>query len=115
MRLFERAMGPCVPLVRHETPDGQGGFTVTWDEGEPFMAAAVLSSTSEGQQAGSARAANQYTVTADRALCHGEVFRRASDGQCFFVESDADDMAAPSSASFAFMQCDAREWEVPDA
>lgn len=115
MRLFERMMTGCTLLERSEAPDGQGGRSVSWADGEPFEAALVLASSSEAQQGCSERCDNRYTVTTLEPLGHGDVFRRSSDGQVFRVTSNADDVEAPGAATFRLMQCQAEEWELPDA
>ena len=114
-RLFERMAVPCVRLERDEAPDGEGGVTVTWREGEAFVAAIVRDTSSEARIAEAAGVANTYTVTGPESLSFGDVFRRVSDGQAFRVTSNGDDGAAPACATFSFFQSTAKEWGLPDA
>lgn len=114
-RLFERMAVPCVRLERGGAPDGEGGVTATWREGEAFVAAIARDTSTEARVAEAAGVANAYTVTGPERLSFGDVFRRASDGQAFRVTSNGDDGAAPACATFSFYQSTAEEWEVPDA
>ncbi len=115
MRLFERMQVPCTRLMLTEVGDGEGGHESVWSAGQAFSAAVVRASTAEGADAGRLEAANAYTVTTSERLSHGDVFRRDGDGQAFRVTSNADDMAAPGCATFAFAQFAAEEWRLPDA
>lgn len=114
-RLFERMAVPCAIVSRAEAPDGEGGRAVSWEDGEEFPAAVVHDSSSEARVAERDGAVSGYTITCARDLRFGDVVRRLSDGRCFRVTSDAADGAAPACATFAFNQCSAVEWELPDA
>lgn len=104
----------CRLMERRSVSDGEGGFTTSWEEGAPFLAAIVRNTTAEVRIAEQQGFTNSYTVTVGKnvPLEFHDVFKRDSDGQVFRVTSNADDMQTPAVASFAFQQVNAEEWEL---
>ena len=113
-RLFERMYAPCTRIAATTEPDGEGGLKAAYADAGGFLAAIVRDSSTASRIAEAEGVANAYTVTTSEPLRFHDLFRRDSDGQVFRVTSDADDGAAPACASFAFGQCTAEEWGVPD-
>lgn len=113
-RLFERMGVPCTRVAVESVPDGEGGFKASFADGTGFTAAIVRDSSTASRIGEAEGVANVYTVTTSEPLRFHDLFRRDSDGQVFRVTSDADDGAAPGCASFAFGQCSAEEWAVPN-
>lgn len=114
-QLWERMQVTCSLMERTRVSDGEGGFAVAWAETASFEAAIVKDTSTQARIAEKDGVTNLYTVTTIAPLSFGDVFKRASDGQCFRVTSNADDGMTPSMVTFRFNQCSAEEWEVPDA
>lgn len=113
-RLFERMMEPCTRVVPMFAPDGEGGRKTVWAAGDGFKAALVRSSAVEERVGERQGTASSWTVTLHEVLAFHDVFRRDSDGAAFRVTSRSADVKPPEEARFAFYQCFAEEWEVPD-
>lgn len=114
MRLYERMMEPCTRIAPSFVQDGEGGRKTVWTKGDGFEAALVRSSAAEvriGERQGTA---STWTVTSKEILGFHDVFQRDSDGMAFRVTSRSADVVTPRGASFAFCQCSAEEWEVPN-
>ena len=116
MSLLRRKMERCVMLRKTEAPEGYGGQSAGWADGDEFEAAVVLDSSTQAKTAQSAGATGMYTVTTRRAkvLKYHEVFRRKSDGKIFRVTSDGDDRLTPESAGLDMRQVTAEEWRLPN-
>lgn len=112
--LIEAFKTECVMQERRTASDGEGGFTTSWEDGAPFMAAIVRNTTAEVRIAEQQGFTNAYTVTVSKnvPLEFHDVFKRVSDGQVFRVTSNADDVQTPDVASFSFWQVNAEEWEL---
>lgn len=106
-------MSGCVRLIPHRRRDGLGGFTACWREGEAFRAAVVPEGTKKASEAGAAREARVYRVTAEPGVALGfhDVFRRERDGAVFRVTGALG--RPPACAGFDFAQAMAEEWRLP--
>lgn len=102
----------CTLMERTRVPDGEGGWTSTWDDGMTFRAAITHDTTLQARVAESGGMRSTYTVTTERAmpLDFHDVFRRDRDGQVFRVTSDGTDKQTPDSATFQVSQVTAEEW-----
>lgn len=114
MSLLDRNTVNCMLLDKKRTPDGEGGFFVTWAESAEFMAAITLDTSIEARVAEKQGVTNIYTVITAKAmqLDYGDVFRRAYDGKVFRVTSDGQDKATPAGAMLDMRQTTAEEWEL---
>lgn len=114
MSLIDEFKVPCTMMEQRRSPDGEGGFVVSWVEAGGFEAAINRDTTMAARVAESEGMRNVYTVTTSKnvGLRFHDVFKRNSDGQVFRVTSDGDDKATPSVATFSFEQVNAEEWRL---
>lgn len=116
MSLLEGAMVSCVLMEKKRTPDGEGGFFVSWAEGAPFKAAITLDTSMQARIAEHQGVTNIYTVSTRKnvTLNYPDVFRRLSDGKIFRVQSDGDDNHTPKSAALDMRVVTAEEYKLPN-
>ena len=76
---------PFTPLRRVDTPDGEGGRSAAWVEGEPLEAGVTQATASDTAAQGGPAAAHQPLLYWRRAaaLRSGDLLRRESDGALF--------------------------------
>jgi hypothetical protein len=112
MSLIDDFMVDCTRQVPTPAPDGEGGQTVTWANGETFRAAVTFDTSIQAEVAEKQGVTSRYTVTTDKdvTLAFHDVFRRDIDNKIFRVTSDGDDVRTPARASFSFAQVTAEEW-----
>ena len=116
MSLIDFFKSPCVALTQQRTPDGEGGYTTQWTEGQQFDAAIILDTSATTRRAEKDSLTNQYTVTVDKGvtLNFHDVFRRTTDSRTFRVTSNASDKQTPACSTFQFTQVTAEEWRLPE-
>lgn len=116
MSLIDFFKSPCVALTQQRTPDGEGGYTTQWTEGQQFDATIILDTSATARRAEKDSLTNQYTVTVDKdvTLNFHDVFRRTTDNRTFRVTSNASDKQTPDCAAFQFTQVTAEEWRLPE-
>lgn len=104
----------CILVEKTRTPDGEGGWRVTWVDGMEFKAAITYDTTLQARLAESEGMQATYTVTTEKSmkLDYHDVFRRVRDGQIFRVTSQGGDKMTPKSASFQVSQVAAEEWTL---
>jgi head-tail adaptor len=114
MSLLAEAMENCTMLDRRTTPDGRGGFIVTWVDGAEIQAAVTFDTSMEARTGEAQGVKALYTVTTNKStnLQYHDVFRRESDGKTFRVTSDGDDKKTPASATLNMRQVTAEEWTL---
>lgn len=114
MSLLQEYMEPCRLIEKKRVPDGEGGFTTSWEDGIEFQAAVVCDTSMQARTAEKQGVTSLYTVTCalNAKLEYHDVFRRLSDGKIFRVTSDGDDVQTPKRATFQFSQVTAEEWEL---
>ena len=112
--MYEAFDVPCILLDKQRIPDGEGGLAEIWVDSVEFEAAITFDTSMEARIGSKQGVTSRYTVTVQRGLRleFHDVFRRLSDGKIFRVTSDGDDKVTPPSASFAFSQVTAEEWEL---
>lgn len=112
--LFETFMQKCYIMEKVRTPDGEGGYTVNWEEGIQIDAAIVLDSSVEARAAEQAGMTSVYTITTPPTaiLEYHDVIKREQDGKIFRVTSDGNDLHTPEVATFEFRQVTAESWEL---
>ena len=117
MSLLSEKFEPFAKLERVETPDGLGGCTVKWSEGEQFEAAAVLESSTAAKIAAAMGVKDIYTITTRKAvtLRFHSVIKRLSDGKTFRITSNGDDKCTPPSARLDMRQVSAELWGIPES
>lgn len=104
----------CVFMTQTSAPDGEGGLTKAWVEGDAFRAAITFDRSMQAKVAEKQGVTSLYTVTVDKTvtLSFHDVFKRVADGKMFRVTSDGDDTVTPVGATFAFRQVTAEEWRL---
>lgn len=116
MSLIEQWQEKCTIIDSKKVPDGEGGWTVGWTDGAPFMAAIVLDTSTQAVIAERQGMAKIYRVTTPKKAMLGfrDVFRRESDGQVFRVTSDGTDVQTPAASEITpFSQVTAEAWQLP--
>lgn len=111
--LWERMSEPCEVLRAERVPDGEGGFKTAWKPAGSTYAAIVHGSSSQAVLADGETSADAYAVTTVEPLAFHDVLERA-DGTTLRVVSEGSQLKAPDVATFAFFQCQAARWAVPD-
>ena len=114
MSLMDDFKSTCVRMEKANVPDGAGGYTGAWTEGEAFIAAITFDNSIEARAAEKQGVTSLYTITTDKGvkLKYHDVFKRVADGKIFRVTSDGDDKVTPARASFQVAQVTAEEWEL---
>lgn len=115
MSLINDFMEACVLVEKTRVPDGEGGFTTSWQEGAQFEAAITFDGSMQARTAEKQVVSSSYTVTTRRNvhLKYHDVIKRLSDGKILRITSDGDDVVTPARASFSFSQVTAEEWILP--
>lgn len=112
MSLLDENMSKCTMLRETVEPDGYGGTTHGWTDGDSFYAAVVLNDSAQTRKAEQEGTTNTFTVTTRKKhpLKFHDVFRREKDEKTFRVTSDGEDKHTPDSATLDMTQVEAEEW-----
>lgn len=115
MMLWEEFLTECKIQKKTSVSDGQGGFTTSWTDNVTFNAAIVKNTSTAAQIAEKQGITAMYTITIPTSITLNfhDIFKRISDNKIFRVTSNYTDSKPPKSASFAFYQVTAEEWELP--
>lgn len=113
---------PFCILTVEKAPDGQGGQSAHYSDGETIEAAAVFGQTAQSavtkqtaltaQKPDPAPQYGLYTRAAVLLPFHC-VVKRLSDGRCFRILTDAADTAAPASPMLGLRYYGAEVWRMP--
>jgi hypothetical protein len=116
MALFDCMMVPCVFMEARRTPDGSGGHTTKWEEGEPLKAAIIRDSSTEARIAEAAGTVEMYTITVSRSvhMPYHAVIKRRSDGKIFRITSDNAEQKTPLCTALDIAQSNAEAWRLPE-
>ena len=92
----------CVFMEKKRTPDGEGGYYVTWTEGAEFTAYQSLDTSMEARTAEKQGVTSVYSVLVDKSVPveYGDYFKEKESGTVYRVTSNPDEKKAPKSASF---------------
>ena len=114
MSLIDNMMTECTLLQKVRESDGEGGFTVSWEDGAQFQAAIVLDNSELARVAEQEGNKRQYTITTSRAavLDFHDVLRRESDGAIFRVTSMGGETVSPIVSTLDISQVRAERWEL---
>ena len=114
MSLIDCMMVPCVFMVQKQEPDGSGGSTTEWAEGEPLQAAIVRDTSTEARIAEAAGTVEMYTVTVSRSvhLKYHAIIKRLSDGKTFRITSDNVEKKTPLCTALDVAQSSAEAWRL---
>lgn len=116
MSLIDYFVYPCVFMIPHETPDGSGGHTTVWEQGQAFMAAIYRDTSMESRIAEAAGTVSNYTVTVskDIHLPYHTVIKRLYDNKIFRITSDNSEKKTPKCSTLSMAQSTAEEWRLPE-
>jgi hypothetical protein len=110
--LWEDFKQQCKMQTKTSVADGQGGFVVTFTDGDTFDASIVKNSSPQERVAEKQGVSATYTVTTpEKQLHYYDIFKRVSDGKLFRVTSNFEDSRPPERASFGFYQVTAEEYK----
>ena len=112
--LIDCMMDSYIVVRPERTPDGSGGSTTTWTEGEAFKAAVVRDTSTEARIAEAAGTVEMYTVTVSRSvhLAFHDVIKRLSDGKIFRITSDNAEKKTPGCTALDIAQSNAEAWRL---
>lgn len=101
MSLLNDFGAECVLLEKKRTPDGEGGFLVTWFDGITFVNHSALDSTMQARIAEAQGVSSVYTVLVDKnvPIEYGDYYRDKNTGETYRVTSRPQEKEAPKSAS----------------
>ena len=87
-------------MERARTPDGAGGYTVTWTEGAEFTNYQALDTSMEARKAEKDGVTSVYSalVSQDVLVEYGDYFRDKSTGTTYRVTSNPEEKQAPKTA-----------------
>ena len=116
MSLLSEAMETFVFVDKIRQPDGRGSYTVVWQDGAEFQAAATYDMSMTARAAQAAGETSMYTITTRKSVTleFHDVIRRLRDGKIMRITSDGDDNYTPASASLNMRQVKAEEWVLPN-
>lgn len=116
MNLIESAMQPFTKLIRSSERDSAGNILVSYEDGESFEAALILSGSKETDTAGNTRLIRSYTLTVDSDIDieYGDIIRRDSDESLYRISGESLG-SPPDMASFSFKQLKAEDFELETA
>lgn len=100
MSLLDDFARDCVLMEKTRTPDGAGGYTVTWTEGAEFTNYQALDTSMEARKAEKDGVTSVYSalVSQDAPIEYGDYFRDKSTGTTYRVTSNPEEKQAPKSA-----------------
>lgn len=115
MRLYEWETLRCVPLIRDEQADGEGGQRTEYTEGDAFYASIHPARCALAERAKQEDGLVTYRVTISGQtplFWPGDCFL-AEDGRRFRVVSEG--RKSPARSGFAFTQFEAEAWQKEGA
>lgn len=114
MSLLDNAFETFTILDKTTSPDGYGGVIVSWKDGAPISAAAVLNQSTGALVAQAMTEKSTYTITTRKnvTLMYHDVIRRESDKKVFRITSDGTDMKTPPTANLDMRNVTAEEWSL---
>lgn len=115
MSLYESALEPFVFLEKTRTPDGEGGYKTTWNEGTEFLAATKLDTSMQARIAEKQGVRSLFTIYTKKNIDFDfhDVIMRKSDGKIFRITSEGKENKTPDSAALNMRAVTAEEWELP--
>ena len=115
MSLIDEFKSPVCFLEKKRIPDGEGGFSTTWEEGAKFSAAITFDTSIEARAAEKQGVTSIYTITTEKSVVleYHDVLKRLFDGKIFRITSDGDDKHTPASSALDMRQVTAEEWSLP--
>ena len=101
-------------MEKTRTPDGAGGYAVTWTEGAEIAVSQRFDQTMEARRAEKEGVTSTYTflIAKGSGIEYHDVLKRTSDGQCFRITSNAGDSVTPASSALNLTDVTAEKWEL---
>lgn len=114
MTLVDLMMEDAILMNKSKTPDGEGGFVVTWTEGAEISCAIVNNTSIQAKIAEKEGVTSTYTITAKKSVPieFHDVIKRVSDGKIFRITSDAGDKESPMASTLDMAQYSAEKWSL---
>lgn len=115
MSLLDDFARPCVLMEKTRTPDGAGGYIVSWTEGAEFQNYQALDTSLEARIAEKQGVTSVYSalVLKDLPIEYNDAFKDASTGLTYRVTSNPDEKQAPKSSTFDLKYFTAERWNLP--
>lgn len=115
MSLLDDFARPCVLMEKTRTPDGAGGYIVSWTEGAEFQNYQALDTSLEAQIAEKQGVTSVYSalVLKDLPIEYNDAFKDTSTGLTYRVTSNPDEKQAPKSSTFDLKYFTAERWNLP--
>ena len=115
MSLLDDFARNCVIMTRVQTPDGAGGSTTVWSEGETFTAHQARDSSMEARRAEKEGVTSLYSALVEKAvnINYGDYFKDTETGTTYRVTSIPSEKEAPVSSSFDLKFFTAERKELP--
>lgn len=115
MSLLDDFARPCVLMEKKRTPDGAGGWLVSWEEGAEFVNYQALDTSMEARRAEKEGVTSVYSalVRKDLPIEYNDAFKDKSTGLTYRVTSNPDEKQAPKSSSFDLKFFTAERWNLP--
>lgn len=90
----------CVLLDKARTPDGEGGYITTWQEGAEFSNYFAMDSTLEARRAEKEGVTSIYSALVDKEVPieYNDYFRDKKTGLTYRVTSKPEEKEAPRTA-----------------
>lgn len=106
---------PCVVVVRTQTPDGAGGSTTVWTEGEAFISYQTRDSSMEARRAEKEGVTSLYSALVKKAvnINYGDYFKDTVTGITYRITSIPSEKEAPVSSSFDLKYFTAERKDLP--
>ena len=101
-------------MDRRTAPDGEGGFTTSWEEGAAINISLKFDTSMEARRAEQDGMKSVYTLLCPRGcmLRYHDVVRRDSDGVTFRITSNAGEQYTPDSSALNLTAVTAEKWEL---
>lgn len=116
MHLLENFARPCAVMEKICQPDGAGGQSTTWTEGEAFTCFLALDTSMEARRAEREGVTSLYSALVDRTVSiqYNDAFRDKLTGQTYRVTSKPEERKAPKSSALNLKYFTAERWDLTE-
>lgn len=113
IRVLDQYLTPVCLLKRTVVPDGYGGETEKWQEGETFNAAFFPEASGDARTAEQRGHRRLFTLLAPQTVHfrHNDRIRRLADGLTLRILTDGDDLKTPPGSRLKLCQVQAEAIE----
>lgn len=115
MSLLECFGGEYVLMEKKRVPDGEGGYTTSWEDGAKFVNFRAHDNSLQARIAEKEGMVSTYSflVKKDFPIEFHDFFREVSTGDTYYVTSDPKDHVAPRSSTFDLKYFTAEKRALP--